>query len=87
MRRLHSKIYILESELIIKKDKINIQASENIKKVQVFDIAGKLIKTYTPRNSSKTFVDDFYFSDGIYFAKIKLENGMTETRKLANGEY
>ena len=72
---------------LINKDKINVQASENIKKVQVFDIGGKLIKTYTPKNSSKTFVDDFYFSDGIYLAKIKLQNGSTETRKLANGEY
>ena len=72
---------------LINKDKINIQASENIKKVQVFDVAGKLIKTYSPKNASKTFEDEFLFSDGVYFAKIKLENGMTETRKLANGEY
>jgi len=69
--------------VFIKNKKIFAQASENIESIQVYDVTGKLIKTYKP-SQDMTFEDDFIFAQGVYLAKIKLASGVTASRKLMN---
>jgi hypothetical protein len=69
--------------IFIKNKKIFAQASENIESIQVYDVTGKLIKTYRP-GQDMTFEDDFIFAQGVYLAKVKLTSGMTASRKLMN---
>ena len=70
--------------ILIKNKKIIIQASENIKTIQVYDITGKLVKKYSPNELLKNFEDDFVFAQGLYIAKVKLESNNTVTKKLVN---
>ena len=63
---------------------LQIKANENITSVQVFDVTGKLIRTYTPSTKSNQFKEDFSFEKGVYFAKIKLEEGNLVTQKITN---
>lgn len=69
---------------IIINKKITVEASENIKEIKVFDITGKLIRVFSPKELLRDFEDDFIFADGIYLAKIKLENDSIITKKLIN---
>jgi hypothetical protein len=69
---------------IISNDKLLIQASENIKEIHIFDLTGKLIRTYQPDVTAKTFESDFIFAEGVYLARIKFENGSISTAKLIN---
>jgi len=69
---------------IISNEKLMVQASENIKQIQVFDLTGKLIRTYNPDVMSKNFESDFIFAEGIYLAKIKLESDAVADAKLIN---
>lgn len=68
----------------IKNKKIAIQATSNIISISIFDLTGKLIKTNTPKESLKQFEDDFLFAEGIYLAKIKLDDDSVVTKKLIN---
>lgn len=71
---------------IISHEKLMIQASEAIASVQVFDLTGKLIKAYKPDIVSKNFESDFIFAEGVYIAKIKLQNGTIVSHKLINNK-
>jgi hypothetical protein len=61
---------------------LQIQSSENILEVTVFDVSGKLIKTCKPINYSNILGSDFNFAQGVYLARIKLENGAIVGKKL-----
>lgn len=63
--------------------KINVAASDNIQNIEVYDTAGKLVTAYK-FSAGKVFEADFKYAQGIYFAKIKLENGNTISQKLMN---
>lgn len=63
---------------------LQIRAVDTIEQVQVFDVAGKLIKTYVPFSKSIEFKDDFPFANGVYFAKVRLTNGVEATQKIMN---
>ena len=69
---------------LIKDRQLMIQASQNIESVQLYDVTGKLIHTYSPKEKVSKIIDDFNYADGVYFAKIKLANGMLFTKKLLN---
>ncbi|MFT3795306.1 PKD-like domain-containing protein [Flavobacterium sp.] len=71
---------------IIANEKLMVQASENIKHIEIYDISGKLIKTYDPKSTAKKFESEFHYAEGIYIAKIRLENDAIETRKLINSK-
>ena len=62
--------------------KFQASATANISTIDIFELTGKLVKSYQP--NSKTIEDDFMYADGVYFAKIKLENGNVVTQKLIN---
>lgn len=59
-----------------------IESSKSIAKIDLHDVSGKLIKTYAPKDKNQKFTTDFYFENGVYFAKIRLDNGIEVTRKL-----
>lgn len=67
----------------IENGSLSVVASTGIKSIQIFDITGREITSIngTGLNSSVTL---FNFSEGIYIAKIKLENGALATQKLIN---
>ena len=69
---------------LIVNQRMMVQASESIVSIQVFDISGKHIKTYEPENAMKKYESEFIFAEGVYVAKITLESGAIETRKLIN---
>jgi hypothetical protein len=62
---------------------LSVVASIGISSIQIFDIAGRKVTSIkgTGLTSSTTV---FNFSEGIYIAKIKLENGAIATQKLIN---
>ena len=69
--------------LIIDK-KLVITSSQNINKIEVFDITGKAVKTYMPSELLKIFQGDFVFAEGIFIARITLENNTVVSQKLVN---
>lgn len=62
---------------------LSVTATSEIKSIDVYDIMGRIVDSISVwgLNSSVT---QFNFSEGIYIAKIKLENGATATQKLIN---
>lgn len=68
----------------IKNNKLNINSTENVSKVEVYDVSGRLVATYTTKIVSKTLSSEFNYSSGIYVAKIHLESGKTISQKLMN---
>ncbi len=69
---------------LISNKKIIIHAANKILSVLVYDITGKLIKEYLPKMAVDFFEDEFPFSEGIYLAKIKLEDNSVVSEKLMN---
>lgn len=64
--------------------KFHVAASESIHTIEIYELNGKLVKTYQPASKVKSIEDDFIFAQGVYFAKIKLEGGNVVTQKLMN---
>jgi hypothetical protein len=60
------------------------KATQNIINIQIYDVTGKLIKTFQNNEKSKVFSDNFNYAKGVYLAKIKLENGTVINKKLIN---
>ena len=69
---------------LISNKKIIIHAAKKINSILVYDITGKLIKEYLPKMAVEFFEDEFPFSEGIYLAKIKLEDNSVVSEKLMN---
>lgn len=70
----------------IDRQTLHVQASDEISGIEVFDLTGKLIRVFNPETSSRTFTSPFVHAQGVYIAKVKLENGAIATAKLANNE-
>lgn len=66
--------------------KMRISASLDIAKIDVYDLSGKLVKTFVPDLASRLFETDFDLAQGVYFAKIKMTDGVAATAKLMNGQ-
>ncbi|WP_309640134.1 fibronectin type III domain-containing protein [Flavobacterium sp.] len=66
---------------IYQKDLV-VEAAQFIKEIAVYDITGKLINTYIPKNKTLKISENFIYAEGIYLAKIKLENDAIVTKKL-----
>ncbi|WP_432671237.1 T9SS type A sorting domain-containing protein [Flavobacterium sp. SM2513] len=58
-------------------------ANTSISEIQIYDITGRLIVTYTDL-ATESFSSNFDKPQGIYIAKIKLANGTVATQKLIN---
>jgi hypothetical protein len=61
----------------------NISATEAISSVQLFDIAGKQVKTVEP-NDMMVSIDASGLSSGMYFAKIRTESGSKTVKLIKN---
>jgi hypothetical protein len=66
----------------ITNNSIKIQSTVALKQIEIFDIAGKLITTYNVNGSSNRYEDNFPYANGVYIAKITLDNGQTVKKKL-----
>ena len=61
---------------------IKIQSIEFIKEISLYDITGKLINSYSPTQIENQFSDAFNYPNGVYIAKITLDNDVVVTKKL-----
>lgn len=59
-----------------------IEASHNITAVDIYDISGKLISNVVLFEKNRNYSTNFYYAEGVYLVKIKLENGFVATKKL-----
>ena len=67
---------------MISNNTIRVESSELIKEITVYDIAGKLINTYLLNEYKNQFTSPFNYANGVYIAKITLENNMVVSKKL-----
>ncbi|RZJ70029.1 PKD-like domain-containing protein [Flavobacterium sp.] len=65
----------------VRKDKIFVQAGQEIDQVEIFDMTGKKVHTYEPKSANME--ENFLFAQGIYIAKIKLSDGRLFESKVA----
>jgi len=68
---------------VIKNQTFTVTSSLGMNEIEVYDIAGRKIISYNAGNE-KNVSKAFYHADGVYIAKIKLENGTVATQKLIN---
>lgn len=61
-----------------------VKASSAIESITVYDVTGKLVKTFEPRENGQSFEGDFPYAQGVYVAKIKCSNGNAGNIKLMN---
>ncbi|MFC4740815.1 T9SS type A sorting domain-containing protein [Flavobacterium ponti] len=64
-------------------DQWNINATQNINSILLFDVTGKQILSLKPNNSSAT-INASDLSSGIYFANISTENGTKVIKLIKN---
>lgn len=67
----------------IKNQTFKAISSLGIKEVEVYDISGRKIMQFNAEGQNNT-TKAFNHADGVYIAKIKLENGTIATQKLIN---
>jgi len=58
-------------------------SSLGISEIEIYDIAGRKVMSYNAENEKNT-TKTFNHANGVYIAKIKLENGSIATQKLIN---
>lgn len=64
-------------------DVVNVRLSENIKNVQVYNVAGQLVKTITATEPSVTTKFDTHgLNAGMYLVKVETVKGHTAVKKL-----
>jgi hypothetical protein len=74
----------INTSAMISNHVIKVESSEIIKEISIYDITGKLINSYSLTESKKQFSDAFNYPNGIYIAKIRLDNDAVVTKKLIN---
>ncbi len=62
---------------------ITVSSTNEMKGIEIFDISGRKIQSFE-LNGATSMVKPFVFAEGIYIAKIKLENGALVSQKLIN---
>ena len=62
---------------------LKIVASLPITNVSIYDISGRLVTEIDGKNQT-SLSNAFHFAEGIYIAKIKMNNGTIATQKLIN---
>lgn len=67
----------------ISNENLFVNASSEMKLIEVYDITGRKIQTINADNS-KSVSKAFFHSQGVYIAKIIFENGITASHKLIN---
>ena len=67
----------------IKNQTLKIVASLPMTTISIFDISGRLVTEIDAENQT-SLSNEFHFSEGIYIAKVKMNNGIIATQKLVN---
>lgn len=67
---------------IISDNVIRVESNKLIKEISVYDMTGKLINTYSLTEFKNQFVSPFNYANGVYIAKITLDNDMVVSKKL-----
>lgn len=67
----------------IKNGLLSVSATLEMKSIAVYDILGRNVLTIST-NGLKTMTNLFPFTEGIYIAKITMQNGVIATTKLIN---
>lgn len=67
----------------ISNQNLKIAASLPMTDVAIYDISGRLVTAFKV-NSEVAVTKEFRFAEGVYIAKIKMNNGATATQKLIN---
>lgn len=82
---LSSTDFLANSVVVnIKNNVFYASANEiNIINVEIFDMTGRKIQSYNTNNKT-SLAEPFIHAEGIYIAKVKLENGTIATQKLIN---
>ena len=62
---------------------LKIVAHLPITTISIFDISGRLVTEIDAENQTR-LSNAFHFAEGIYLAKIKMNNGVIATKKLVN---
>ena len=63
---------------------LQIKSTEKIVNIEIYEISGKLIQSYSPSEVDYKFRTRFNFANGVYLAKIKLDNGIEVTKKIVH---
>ena len=66
------------------KDRLYIETSTLIQSIEVYDVYGRLQVTKTPSHQSDLSVDVSDLNSGIYFVKVKTEEGNIVKRIIKN---
>jgi hypothetical protein len=67
----------------IKNGTLSVVASLGIQSIEIYDVTGRKV-TSIKGDGSTSSTATFNFSEGIYIAKIKMNNGAIATKKLSN---
>jgi hypothetical protein len=67
----------------IAQEHLNVQASVDIKSIELFDVSGKRVATYSGMSSPQVRIP-FQLANGVYLARIELTDGQTVTKKLVH---
>ncbi len=67
----------------IKGGRFSVESATSMGEIQIFDMTGRLVTTYNA-GSSNAFSGAFPHEEGVYIAKISLDNHLVVTRKLIN---
>ncbi len=59
----------------------SINTDQNIKRIEVYDISGKMVKTNTP-NSTNFVIDASNLNFGVYIAKVETSEGMNQVKLI-----
>ena len=59
-----------------------VKCNETMTQIDIYDISGKLIKRFELDRPEKKFGSPISWSEGVYFLKAKLKNGMVISSKL-----
>ena len=67
----------------ISNDTFIAQANQNMIKIQLFDLTGRLIQTFSNINNT-LLSKPFFYPQSVYIAKIELDNGNIVSQKVIN---
>ena len=79
---LNPEVNTTDAVAFINNHRLYIAAPDPIAEVTVFDLSGKRVMTVTLRDPDTTLEAGFDKPDGVYFAKIRLDNNIVIDKKL-----
>ncbi len=66
------------------KHEFQVKSGNGLLAIELFDISGKSVKKWNTLKGESEFKTTLNLAQGVYLARIKLENGLEVTRKVVN---